>query len=145
MSENRTELAKRLVIGRKRDGRCRYDAQAKAEIVQMCLRRGASVSRIAMQYGINANLVRAWISKAQPEVGTRSGVRVNGAIGEASFVALPIQMPEPQRVASQVAMVRVQVRLPNGVAFDVSETRIEALSALIDVLSALACSNSTHR
>ncbi len=33
MSEWTTELAGRLVIGRKRDGRCVYDAEAKRELV----------------------------------------------------------------------------------------------------------------
>lgn len=32
MTENNTELLKRLVIGRKRDGRRRHDKQAKQEL-----------------------------------------------------------------------------------------------------------------
>ena len=63
MPEINTELARRLITGRKRDGRCTYDPQAKAEIVQACLQPGASVTRIGMQYGINANLLPRWPPK----------------------------------------------------------------------------------
>lgn len=36
MSEWKAELAKRLVIGHKRDGRCVHDEQAKRELVLAC-------------------------------------------------------------------------------------------------------------
>ncbi|WP_260602728.1 hypothetical protein [Variovorax sp. MHTC-1] len=58
MSEINTELVSRLVTGRKRDGRRTYDAEAKAEIMRACMQPGVSAAWIAMQFGINANLVR---------------------------------------------------------------------------------------
>lgn len=63
MSEISTELFT-LVTGRKLDGRCTYDPQAKVEIVQACLQPGVSVAKIGMQCGINANLLRKWIRRA---------------------------------------------------------------------------------
>lgn len=39
MSEGIEELARRLVVGHKRDGRSIYDTQAKAELIEIC-RRG---------------------------------------------------------------------------------------------------------
>ena len=90
MSEINTMLARRLVTGRKRDGRCTYDPQAKAEIVQACLQPGASVARIGMQYGINANLVRSWIGKRQQAARVRSAVAVKRGAPDAHFVALQI-------------------------------------------------------
>ena len=54
----KTEVMRRLVLGHDRGGRCRYDPQAKAELIQECMKPGVSVARIAMQHGINANLLR---------------------------------------------------------------------------------------
>ncbi len=34
MTENTTELSRPLVVGHKRDGRCRYDEEAKRELVE---------------------------------------------------------------------------------------------------------------
>ena len=67
MTEISTELLGRLVTGHKRDGRCTYDPQAKSEVVQACVRPGVSVSRIAMQCDVNANLLRRWIVERQLE------------------------------------------------------------------------------
>lgn len=65
MTEISTELVGHLVARHQRDGRCTYDPQAKAEVVRACVRPGVSVSRIAMQCGINANLLRCWIDARQ--------------------------------------------------------------------------------
>jgi transposase len=89
MSEIDTELASWLVTGRKRDGRCTYDPQAKAEIIEQCLRPGASVSRIGMLYGINANLLRTWMGKRHVSAHAKSALAVKRAPHEAQFVAFP--------------------------------------------------------
>ena len=51
-----TEVLSGLVVGRKSDGRCRYDPQVKQELVRQCMRPGVSVARMAMQHAVNANL-----------------------------------------------------------------------------------------
>lgn len=145
MSEINTELASRLVTGRKQDGRCIYDPQAKAEIVQHCLRPGASVARIGMLYGINANLLRTWIGKRQVSAPAKSALTVKRVPPLAQFVALQIETPQVPPMAVQAVMVRLHVRLPNGVEFDLSETSLDALSPVIGVLGAIACSSSTSR
>jgi transposase len=58
MTELNAELLSRLVVGRKQDGRCKYDPLAKQALVGECLKPGVSVARMAMLYGINANLLR---------------------------------------------------------------------------------------
>lgn len=45
--------------------RRRFSREFKAEIVAQCLEPGASVSRIALDNGLNANMVRRWMSEAQ--------------------------------------------------------------------------------
>ena len=74
MTENRSEIIAGLVVGRKRDGRCVYSRQAKHELVEACLRPGVSVARIALTYGVNANLLRKWITRyrGQQEVASRA-------------------------------------------------------------------------
>ena len=45
--------------------RRRFSREFKAEIVAKCLERGASVSRISLDNGLNANMVRRWMSEAR--------------------------------------------------------------------------------
>ncbi|ERS04399.1 transposase IS3 [Marinobacter sp. EN3] len=45
--------------------RRRFSREFKAEIVDQCLEPGASVSRISLDNGLNANMVRRWISEAR--------------------------------------------------------------------------------
>ncbi|MGZ8219137.1 transposase [Methylomagnum sp.] len=40
---------------------CRYDPEAKRELVEACLRPGVSVARVALAHGANANLLRKWM------------------------------------------------------------------------------------
>lgn len=63
MTEHITELSRPLVVGRKQDGRNCYDPEAKRELVEACLQPGISVARLAMQHGVNANLLRTWIGR----------------------------------------------------------------------------------
>jgi transposase len=162
MTEISTELLGRLVTGRKRDGRCTYDPQAKFEVVQACVRPGVSVSRIAMQCGVNANLLRRWIVERQLEGAPRqttSSKKPNAS--EPSFVALRLEATQPAATAAAPPVgtvrlhVRLHVRLPNGVQLDFNETRLEEFAHLARVLSDLPlghpplsdplCSSSTNR
>lgn len=159
MTEISTELLGRLVTGHKRDGRCTYDPQAKSEVVQACVRPGVSVSRIAMQCGVNANLLRRWIVERQLEGAPRQTTSSKKPkAGEPSFVALRLEANKPAAIAAAVApppplahgTVRLHVRLPNGVEFNLHETRLEEFAHLARVLSDLPlsdppCSSSTSR
>lgn len=64
MAERVTDVVPGLILGHKRDGRCRYDAKAKAELVRRCLEPGVSVAALALAHGVNANLLRKWITLA---------------------------------------------------------------------------------
>ncbi|MGN4078271.1 transposase, partial [Burkholderia gladioli] len=67
MNEQDEGLQSRLVVDLKRDGRRKYDEDAKRELIQACLKPGVSIARTAMEHDINPNLVRTWISKYQRE------------------------------------------------------------------------------
>jgi transposase len=61
MTEKTAVLSRPLVVGRKRDGRRCYDPEAKRELIEACLRPGVSVAGMALDHGINANVLRKWI------------------------------------------------------------------------------------
>ena len=60
MEEDEQKLRVRLVG---RNGRRRYDPASKDRLVSACLESGVSVSRLALEHGVNANLLRKWIKK----------------------------------------------------------------------------------
>ncbi|UFX05459.1 transposase (plasmid) [Sinorhizobium medicae] len=60
MMEEGQKLVVRLVG---RDGRRRFDPESKDRLIAACLEPGASVSKLALEHGVNANLVWKWIRK----------------------------------------------------------------------------------
>ena len=57
LSAERTWLARRPVVGHKRDGRSIYNEQAKRELVLACREPGVSIAKLARDCGVNANQV----------------------------------------------------------------------------------------
>jgi transposase len=51
------------VVRLTRDGKRRYDEDAKRALVEQALQPGVSVARLALEHGVNANLLRKWITK----------------------------------------------------------------------------------
>jgi len=84
----------------KTDIRRRYSAGIKAQVVAACDAPGASVAKVAMAHGINANVVHRWRQLA------REGKANPAKMGE--FIALPL-MPRPE-VAPASADIRVELR-----------------------------------
>lgn len=169
MTEQYAELRRRLVVGRKSDGRGVYDESAKKELIVACLKQGVSVARMAMEHGVNTNLLRTWIAAYQ----RRSAQVSAGDIArtqDAAFVAVhvegeqdPLQreravavpavahtpatavavIPNESSLAAPTPMVGLQVRLPNGVQLDLGGTSLQQLPTLVQMLSRLPCSAST--
>ena len=80
--------------------RRRYGADLKAQILVECEAPGASVAKVAMAHGINANVVHRWRQLA------REGKVTPAKTGE--FIALPLMVaPEP---APASADIRVELR-----------------------------------
>jgi transposase len=72
----------------KRGARRKHEAQLKARVVAECAVAGASVARIALEHGLNANLVHRWRRIAEGrEQGRHATARA------AQFLALPIGAP----------------------------------------------------
>ena len=139
MTQMNAELLARLVVGRKRDGRCTYDPLAKQALIDECLKPGVSVARVAMLYGVNANLLRTWIAKSgqpNPHHGKARTLPGKALAPAAAFVAVRVSAP----AAPVPAVLCLHVRLPNGVALDVGQVPLEAMAPVLQLLGTLACS-----
>lgn len=161
MSEHDSELQ---VVSRSRDGRRRYDEKGKRALVEAALRPGMSVARLAQEHGVNANLLRKWITKYLLEresdrcaqdsavvVDSGDGVRVRDSVP----VALQGERPTPAFVPVVAAAAAapsvpptsiafaLNVRLPNGVEFNLGQAGIDELSTLVQMFGRLPCSGST--
>jgi len=144
MSDGMEELARRLVVGRKSDGRSVYDETAKGELVAACGRPGVSVSRLARECGINANQLSRWVREHSQR--RQRAVAVSRAPGEA-FVAVPIAAEVAMSTAAgdgpAVGRMCLQARLPNGVVVDLRECGLQQVAEVIEALGRVRCSAST--
>lgn len=52
-----------------RNGKRMYVHEFKLGLVRRCMAPGASVSAVALEHGINANLLRKWIDKHRDQAG----------------------------------------------------------------------------
>lgn len=147
MSEIDAEVVRRLVTGRKNDGRAVYDPQAKAEVVRACLKPGVSVARMALQCGINANLLRRWITQsmgADMKAGRANRQNVAMAATD-TFVSLRLAAPGAVPATAAALKLRLHARLPNGVEVDLSDASPGELLPFLELLGRLPCSDSTTR
>lgn len=147
MSDELEDLKSRLVIGHKRDGRCVYDEAAKTELVMLCLRPGASISRLARECGVNANQVNRWLREHGQPRRPRAAVKGVAAPVPAPFVAVPIvpspPIGSPQSNSMPRAEMSVQARLPNGVEVDLRGIEPRQLAEVIKMLGSVRCSALT--
>jgi len=81
--------------------RKRYGAAMKAQILAECAEAGASVAKVAMAHGINANVVHRWRQLAR-EGATGTPVKAS------EFIALPLTAPASPSPTS--ADVRIEMR-----------------------------------
>lgn len=153
--QKNSEVFNGLVVGHKRDGRCRYDPQVKQELIRQCILPGVSVARMAMQHGINANLLRSWITKSQSSnaPAVQRAVFETAARDSQAFVPVQVQAVAASAEVSMLTKacgsaskssavsMRIQVQLPNGISVDLGQARMEELSGVIQMLSHLPCSN----
>ena len=88
--------------------RRRFSREFKAEIVAQCLKPGASVSRISLDNGLNANMVRRWMSEAQ---------RADKTPATPGFV--PVSLPAAtsashQSVSDKRSAIRIEIPRAGG-------------------------------
>jgi len=100
----------------KRVPRRPHSEELKARVLTECMQRGASVAKVAMSYGLNANLVHKWRRAVQAEqatqaVTTRPAASALPQGGTGGFVALA--MPS-QAAAGAVLLADIRIELRRG-------------------------------
>lgn len=150
MEEDDQKLRVRLVG---RNGRRRYDPAFKDRLVAACLEPGVSVSRLALEHGINANLLRKWIKKRRethplPPSSTSAfiPVRIESTSDRAllrgssmAAVDVPgtcdgVRGSAPKRAAPLSFPTKVNASLPNGVKLTLECGDVDALATAIGAL-----------
>ena len=86
--------------------RRRFSREFKAQVVAQCLEPGVSVSRIALNNDLNANLVRRWISEA----------RQTGSHPSPAFVplSLPAASPGSTKPGDKRSPIRIEIPRAGG-------------------------------
>ena len=114
------------MTGEKTVSRRRHSAAEKAAVVAECEAPGASVANVAMQRGINANVVHRWRSLARDEK-TQRPTRT----GEFIALPMPAATPEPDgadiRIELRRGPVTMSITWPAGTTADLAAWTHELL------------------
>jgi transposase len=142
------------IVGVLRNGRRRYDPASKQRLVEACLQPGVSLAGVALQHGVNANLLRKWVTGPQPR---QRNVVAGGVIERVTDVFVPVvercgvagppEPPAPPPIQHLVHRAkaarrpdqpapRLMVEMPNGVTLrlECSGQDVELVSAMIVTL-----------
>jgi len=84
--------------------RRRYAPSFKAKIVAACLQGDASIAQVALQHGLNTNLVQTWIRKAK---------RQSHLPAVSDFVPLPVPPAAADVPASPAVIGDICIELPS--------------------------------
>ena len=144
MSEHTSEIIPNLVVGHKQDGRARYSKQAKRTLVEACLKPGVSVSRMALVNGLNANLLRKWITQYQELVDTPITAVAPTQTGAVTLVPVA-QLNEAEQIESRetrrdqdstVAQSSIEIVLGDAVVKLQGDVDSRRLRTVLDCLAA---------
>ena len=157
------DLRSRLVIGQKRDGRREYDDEARDELIRLCLKRGVSIARTAMEHDINPNLLRTWVTQYRQrqaamepvsevsdevviDIPASAALTTSSDNHAAPFVAV-VHASTPSEAAppAMKMSLALHVRLSNSVELELGSSiaTIDELTTVVQILGRLSCSGST--
>jgi transposase len=128
----------------RRDGRRRYEPASKERLIEACLRPGVSLAGLALQHGVNANLLRKWVARRrQLQHGQMQPVAGAAQLPEpAAFVRVetsPISTVQGAgsltfQPGQTLAQPRLQATMPNGVTLSLDGVDLQLLAVMIDAL-----------
>ena len=93
--------------GRKRG---RYSDEFKRQVMAACKQPGVSTAAVALANGLNANLLRRWISESQARLSKPAAAKQTKALAittQTQFIPLELQ-------ANGVAPAHIQIELQRG-------------------------------
>jgi Transposase and inactivated derivatives len=86
--------------------RRRYSAETKAQVMAECEAPGASVAKVAMAHGINANVVHRWRQLAREDGGEGVQPAPVATADVGGFVPVPLPAPS---VVAPVNDIRIEL------------------------------------
>jgi transposase len=87
-----------------------HGAEIKSQVLAQCREPGASVAAVAQAHGLNANLVRKWLSGRGLK---RTGLAVRDAVSDkVAEVVRPAQAPAPLTASAAPGLQFVALGLP---------------------------------
>ena len=108
-----------------------YSAEFKQQIVQACKAPDVSIASVALQHGLNTNLVSKWIRLIDGKPGNDRSPLPN----KPAFFALSCSAPlDP----TPTDMLTVQITLPHSKVEIGLKWQVSEISALAELLKALA-------
>jgi transposase len=81
--------------------RRRHDSELKKLVLAECAEPGASVARVALRHGLNANLVHKWRRRSR-----LGGAAAATEVDAAQFVPLALPQPAPPREDIRIELRR---------------------------------------
>lgn len=137
MAEQAIDLVPNLVIGRKSNGRSRYDAVAKRALVLRCLQPGVSLAATALAHGLNANLLRKWVVKYARDHGMP---RLPRRRKDLPAVLLPVQSAAESAIekASARRAGHLEICVGSAMIRIIGAVDMAQLRAVIDCLTSRA-------
>ena len=107
-----------------------YSAEFKQQIVQACKVQGVSIASVALQHGLNTNLVSKWIRLIDGKPTNND----SPSISKPAFIALSCSTP----LNTVSDMLTLQITLPNSKTEIGLKWQTSEISALAELLKALA-------
>jgi transposase len=112
-----------------RNGKRMYVHGFKVNLVRRCLEAGVSVSAVALEHGINANLLRKWIDKHRDEAGVRGAplllpVTIEPADAASPATAPAIAAPAPRETDTVIEIEVFGARLKLRGEVDAGRLRV---------------------
>ena len=87
--------------------RRRHSKEFKAEVMRAAMQPHVSVAAVALHYGLNANLVRSWITRQAKREGGKQTIHSTD-VSPAEFV--PLQLATVPIVAAAPGAIEMEVR-----------------------------------
>ena len=93
--------------------RRRHSAAFKAAVIEACNQPGVSIAAVALANGLNANLLRKWVQRAERSEVSESGNRpspFHNPSSDPSPAFVPLALPAPAAPSE----IRVEVKRPGA-------------------------------
>ncbi|MBB6193468.1 transposase [Sphingobium wenxiniae] len=123
------------------NGRRRYDPAGKDRLVESCLRPGVSVAGLALQHGVNANLLRKWVEKRRRRDmrGQPVAAKLPDTVAFVRVETPPVPMVSPAggiapHSVERLSSARLQASMPNGVTLTLEGCDPQLFAVMIGAL-----------